>query len=45
MQTRLLLATIAQQFRLCLVPGHPVTPQPDIVLRPRYGLQMILHGH
>jgi cytochrome P450 len=38
----LILATIAQRYRLRLKPGHPVEPQGLITLRPRYGLQMIL---
>jgi len=38
----LMLATIAQRYRLQLKPGHPVEPQGLITLRPRYGLQMRL---
>jgi cytochrome P450 len=38
----LILATIAQRYRLHLKPGHPVEPQGLITLRPRYGLKMIL---
>jgi cytochrome P450 len=38
----LILATIAQRYRLHLKPGHPVEPQGLITLRPRYGLQMRL---
>ena len=38
----LILATIAQRYRLRLKPGHPVEPQGLITLRPRYGMQMIL---
>lgn len=34
----LLLATLAQRFRLDLVPGHAVVPQPSITLRPRHGI-------
>ena len=40
MEATLLLATIAQRFQLNLVPGHPVTPQPGITLRPRHGIRM-----
>lgn len=36
----LLLATIAQRFRLDLVPGHPVKLWPTITLRPRFGMRM-----
>ena len=42
MEGLLLLATIAQRWRLRLVPGHPVAPQPIITLRPRYGMKMIV---
>jgi cytochrome P450 len=38
----LILATIAQRYRLRLQPGHPVEPQGLITLRPRYGLRMTL---
>ncbi len=38
----LILATIAQRYRLHLKPGFPVEPQGLITLRPRYGLQMRL---
>jgi len=41
-EAMLILATIAQRYRLRLKPGHPVEPQGLITLRPRYGLQMIL---
>ena len=36
----LLLATLAQRWKLRLAPGHPVTPQPLITLRPRGGIWM-----
>lgn len=36
----LLLALIAQQYDLNLVPGHPVEPELTVTLRPRYGLLM-----
>jgi cytochrome P450 len=42
MEANLLLATIAQKFQLSLVPGHPVTPQPGITLRPKFGMRMSL---
>ncbi len=38
----LILATIAQRYRLHLAPGHPVEPQGLITLRTRYGLRMHL---
>ncbi len=42
MEGILLLATIAQHWRMRLVPGHPVEPQPRITLRPKHGLRMTL---
>jgi hypothetical protein len=40
MEGVLVLATIAQRWRLRLVPGHPVEPQALITLRPRYGIRV-----
>lgn len=39
----LLLATIAQKFRLTLQPGHQVEMEPLITLRPKGGLPMIVN--
>lgn len=41
-EATLLLAAIAQRFRLTLVPNFPVTPFPSITLRPKHGMQMVL---
>ena len=38
----LILATIAQRYRLRLKPGHPIDPQGLITLRPRHGMPMTL---
>ncbi len=38
----LLLATIAQRWRLRLVPNHPVDTKPLVTLRPRYGMRMVV---
>ncbi len=43
MEATLLLAAIAQRFRLRMVPGHNVVPVPSITLRPKYGIKMSLH--
>jgi len=43
MEATLLLATIAQRFRIGIVPTHPVVPMPSITLRPRYGIRAVLH--
>src|SRR3984957_2973163 len=44
MEGVLLLATLAQKWRLRLVPGHPVEPQPLITLRPKFGMKMQVEG-
>jgi cytochrome P450 len=38
----ILLATLAQRFRLRLAPGHKVEPQGLITLRARHGMKMLL---
>ncbi|AFY45902.1 cytochrome P450 [Nostoc sp. PCC 7107] len=40
MEAALLLATIAQNFQIDLVPGYPIVPQPSITLRPENGLKV-----
>jgi cytochrome P450 len=42
MEAQLITATIAQRYRLRLVPGHPVEPEVSLTLRPKYGLQMVI---
>jgi cytochrome P450 len=44
METALILATIAQKFRLRLVPGHAVAPIASITLRPRHGIRVTLEA-
>jgi cytochrome P450 len=41
-EATLLLATMAQRYRLRLAAGHPVEPQGLITLRPRHGMKMTL---
>ena len=36
----LVLSTIAQRWRLRVVPEHPVVPQPVITLRTKHGIKM-----
>jgi cytochrome P450 len=43
MEMQLILATLAQRYRLRLVPEHPVEVQPVVTLRPRHGIMMRLH--
>ena len=40
-EATILLATLAQRYRLRLSPGHPVEPQGLITLRARHGMKMI----
>ena len=40
MEGVLLLATLGQRWKLRLVAGHPVEPEPLITLRPKYGMRM-----
>lgn len=42
MEGILLIASIAQHWRMRLVQGHPVDVQPLITLRPRHGMRMTL---
>ncbi len=44
MEATLVLATMAQQFKLELAPNFTVRPRPTLTLRPRDGMQMVLHA-
>lgn len=44
MEGVLVLATIAQRFRMRLAPGHPVEMQPLVTLRPKHGMKLILEA-
>jgi cytochrome P450 len=44
MEAALLLATIAQRFRLALVPNQQIEPLFSVTLRPKNGLRMHLHA-
>jgi cytochrome P450 len=44
MELVLLVATLAQQWRFQLVPGHPVVPQAAVTLRSKYGMKMIANA-
>jgi cytochrome P450 len=41
-EAQLIVATLAQRYRLRLVPHHRVEPWPLITLRPRFGMPMIV---
>ena len=42
MEAVLILATVAQQYQMTLVPEHKIVPQPSITLRPEHGIQVTL---
>jgi cytochrome P450 len=44
MEGVLLLATLGQKWKLRLVPGHRVEPEPLITLRPKYGMKMLVES-
>jgi cytochrome P450 len=41
-EAQLVLASVAQRYRLRLVPGHPIEMQALVTLRPRYGVKVTL---
>ena len=41
-EARLILATLAQKFRLALKPSHPVERHMAVTLSPKHGMQMSL---
>lgn len=40
----LILATVAQRFRLSLAPDHRVALKPRVTLTPKFGMKMIAHA-
>lgn len=44
MEGVLLLATLGQKWKLKLIPGHQVEPEPLITLRPKYGMRMLVEA-
>jgi cytochrome P450 len=44
MEGVLLLATLGQKWKLKLVPGHRVEPEPLITLRPKFGMKMLVEA-
>ncbi len=44
MEAQLIVATVAQRYRLQLVPGYPVEPLAMMTLQPRHGVMMTLHS-
>jgi cytochrome P450 len=42
-EAQIVLATVAQRYRLRLVEGHPVKPNPVFALRTSNGMPMIAH--
>lgn len=44
MEAGIVLATVAQKFRLRVVPGHQVRPMASITMRPRHGIKVRLEA-
>ena len=44
MELVLVLATVAQHWKLVSIPGHPVETQPVVTLRIKHGLKMTVHS-
>ncbi len=44
-EATLILATLAQRYRLTTVLGHPVIPDSTFALRAKHGLKMTIHHH
>jgi cytochrome P450 len=42
LEARLILAAVASKYKLTLSPGHPVELDPEITLRPKFGMKMKL---
>ena len=43
MEAQLIIATIAQKYRLRLADGQTIEPEPSVTLRPRNGIRMTLN--
>jgi cytochrome P450 len=43
-EAQLVLATVAQRYRLDLTPGQAIEPEPSVTLRPKHGLWMTAHA-
>jgi cytochrome P450 len=41
MELVLVMSTLAQRWKMRLVPGHPVVPQPVVTLRLKHGLKVV----
>jgi cytochrome P450 len=44
-EAQLILALVAQTYRLALVPGQTIEPAPLVTLRPRHGLRMTVQSY
>jgi cytochrome P450 len=45
LEIQLVLARLLQQFRVRMVPGHPVVPRASVTYRPRFGLRATATPH
>ncbi|MCS6871909.1 MAG: cytochrome P450 [Anaerolineae bacterium] len=41
LEARLILATVAQRFKLALVKDHPILPEQLFTIRPKYGVKVV----
>lgn len=41
-ETQMILATVAQRYRLALLPGQDIAVSPLVTLRPKHGMRMML---
>ena len=41
MEAKIILAMVAARYRLDLVPGHAIVPEPTITLRPKHGIHVL----
>lgn len=44
LQSKLIVAQIAQRFNIDLQAGHPVEPMPSTTMRPRYGMRVTIRN-
>jgi cytochrome P450 len=44
LEAQLIVAQVSQAYRFDVVPGQPIVPQPQLTLRPRTGVHLLLHA-
>lgn len=43
LEGQLLLSTLLRRYRIDVVPGHPIEPEPLVTLRPKHGIMARIH--